>query len=705
MIVLIMATDPICGMFVDEHASNIISSKDGRKYYFCSSTCKLQFEKPEKEMHELRKALIVALPLTIAVFALTYAVKIAYADYIMLVLASIVQFYAGMRFYYGIADAIRNRSANMDTLIAIGTSAAWAYSATITLLPRFFAYGGVYFDTSTVIISLILVGTYMQRIAEEKATNAISSLAALQPKIAHLVDGDKITDVNISGIKIGDILLVKPGETVPTDSKVIEGDSSVDESMITGESMPVSKKNGNSVTGGTINVTGALKVEVTKIGDDTTLAQILRIVRDAASSKVPIQRLADTIASYFVPTVIAISIIAALFWYFAGNVGLNVAFLIFVSVLIIACPCALGIATPAALMVASGKAAKSGILIKSGESLQIANKINVIVMDKTGTLTKGKPEVAAIISAPAYTKDEVLRLAATAEINSEHVIGRAIVEKAVASAIKPEIPDKFEYVQGSGVRAHTPNGINIIVGSRAMFEKEKEEGMWNAMTQQEYAGRTTVIVGVNDKPIGIISLEDMPKADSKEAIGALQKSGKEIWLVTGDNARVANAIATELGIRNVMAEAKPQDKLAKIEELQKQGKLVAMVGDGINDAPALTKANLGIAMGSGTDIAMQAGSIIITGSNMYNIVTAFELGRATMTKIKQNLMWAFGYNIILIPVAAGVLIPVFTTQIYDVLPMLAGAAMAFSSVTVVTNSLLLKIPKRVGKAQINSALS
>ncbi|MDE1859975.1 MAG: copper-translocating P-type ATPase, partial [Candidatus Micrarchaeota archaeon] len=620
---------------------------------------------------------------------LTYVLSLNYGNYIMLVLASVVQFYAGQRFYAGTIDAVKNRSANMDTLIAIGTTAAWSYSAIVTLFPHAFPAGGVYFDTSTIIISLILTGTYMQRLAESRASNAVSALIGLQPKIAHAIRGNKIMDIPIEQIKSGDPLLVKPGEKIPADSVVVSGNSSVDESMITGESMPLTKRVGDKVIGGTINLTSSLSVKAVKVGEDTALAQIIKIVQDAASSKVPIQKLADKISSYFVPIVVLIGIASSLLWYLVGGVGLNVSVLIFVSVLIIACPCALGIATPAALLVSSGRAAKEGILIKSGESLQIASKVNAIVLDKTGTLTKGRSEVTDIVSVSDYSEREILRLAALAEANSEHVIAKAITEKASKYRISAQFPKRFTYKQGSGIIAFDKHGKRVSIGNRDLFDSKELDRIDKQLEKLELEGKTTLIVGLQNRVIGLIALADTLKKDSEKAIRAFQDSGKEVWLITGDNERVADAVAKQLGIKNIIAQAKPKDKMQKIMELQKRGRVVAMVGDGVNDAPALTKADLGIAIGAGTDVALQAGEIILIRNNVYGAYIALELGKRTMSKIKQNLFWAFGYNVILIPVAAGVLIPFFTVSVYSFLPILAAFAMAFSSVTVVSNSLLL----------------
>lgn len=684
-----MATDPICGMSVDEHTTTLISETGGKRYYFCSTSCKLQFEKPVKELKGLKRSLLISWPLTAIVVAITYGLSFTYSNYLMFALASVVQFYAGARFYAGTLDAIKNRSSNMDTLIAIGTSAAWVYSSIATFFPKIIPTQGVYFDTSTIIISLILTGAYMQRLAETHASTAVAALMSLQSKTAHLVVGRNIIDKPIEEIKSGDILLVKPGEKTPTDAVVVYGTSAIDESMITGESMPVNKNSGDKIIGGTINETGPLKVKVTGVGEDTTLAQIIKIVREAASSKVPIQKLADRISSFFVPLVIVIAIVSSLSWYLFGGIGQAFSILIFVSVLIIACPCALGIATPAALLVSSGKAAKSGILIKSGEKLEIASKVDVVIFDKTGTLTEGIPTIKEIFTVKGYTKKKLLELAAIAEINSEHSLGKAIISKAKKEKLKVSFPRKFSYKQGSGVIAIDKKGRQIILGNRDLFSKEKLASFEVRIRNLELNGNTTLIVGINKKIIGIISLADALKNDSKIAVEALRHSGKEVWLITGDNELVAKSIAKQLGIKNIIANSKPGDKLKKIGELQKSGKIVAMVGDGINDAPALTKADVGLAIGAGTDVARQAGGIILMKNSPYDVFLTLELGKKTMQKIRQNLFWAFGYNTVLIPVAAGALIPIFTASVYNFLPMLAALAMAFSSVTVISNSLLL----------------
>lgn len=692
-----MANDPVCGMYVDEK-TELTSEKEDRKYYFCSTSCKIQFDKPEKEMKTIKIALMISWPIAIFILLTTYVFPniIEYESYLLLVLASIVQFYPGRRFYAGVVDAIKNRSSNMDTLIAIGTSAAWGYSAFVVLFPKVLPVHALYFDTSTLIIALILTGTYMQRLVEAKASSSVEKLMALQPKIAHIIKNGKAIDIPIEKIVKGDIILVKPGETVPTDSTIVDGDSSVDESMISGESLPISKKIGDSVTGGTINSTGVLKIRAEKVGKDTTLAQIINVVKDATSSRVPIQKLVDKVSSYFVPTVILIAIVSALLWFFVGHVIATYALLVFVSILIIACPCALGIATPAALMVSSGLSAKKGILIKNGEALERSNKVNTVILDKTGTLTIGKPKVTDIqtFDKNPNTMNELLLHAADAEMNSEHVIGKAIVEKAIKDGLEPKFPKSFEYTQGSGISAIVDNK-KVIIGNRDLFKKEEIDNLEESITKLENEGKTVMIVSIDKSIKGIIAVADVIRESSKGTIKEFEKIGVDVWMVTGDNERTAKYIADKLGIHNIIANAKPKMKLEAVEKLQKEGRVVAMVGDGVNDAPALAKADIGIAIGAGTDIAKETGSIVLVKNDIHDVVTAIKIGRLTMKKIKQNLIWAFGYNIILIPIAAGALVPIFGIGVYDILPMAAAGAMALSSVTVVSNSLLLSRNKNI----------
>ena len=685
-----MARDPICGMYVDETTAAIRSFKYGKNYYFCSEVCKNQFDEPEKELKKLKFLLVLSWILTIPVILFTYLIRFEYWTYVILVMASVVQFYPGLRFYKGTIDAIKNRAGNMDTLIAIGTSAAWAYSAGVVVFPSLFPSTGIYFDTSTAIVSLILTGTLMEHLTKARASEALSKLVSLLPKTAHLVRDSKIVDVKVEEIRVGDILLVKPGEGIPTDSRVVEGFTSIDESMITGESLPVDKKIGDRVTGGTMNLSGAVRIEAVRIGEDTDLSEIIETVRNANSAKVPIQRLADKVSSYFVPAVMTVGILSFLYWYYIGNIGLTFSLLVFVSVLIIACPCALGIATPAALMVASGKAAENGILVKGGEYIEVANKVDTVAFDKTGTITKGHLEVTDIVKVSKLDEKEILTYAAAAEANSEHPVGKAVVNRAKHEGLEVKFPTDFNYIPGKGITCRLVN--RILIGNRDLISDNGISifDFENSVKKLEGEGKTVLIMALDSEVVGLIALGDTIKDDSFRAVKALKDLKIETWMISGDNETTARAIAVKVGITNVLAGVKPGQKLEKIEELQKSGKIVAMVGDGINDAPSLAKADLGIAIGSGTDVAMETGGMVLMKDKLYDVFVSLKLGRMTIRKIKQNLLWAFFYNIFLIPIAAGALIPLFGANIYNTLPFLAAFAMAFSSTTVVLNSLLLK---------------
>ncbi len=685
-----MARDPICGMYVDETTATIKSFKYGKNYYFCSEACKDQFDEPERELKKLKFLLALSWILTIPVILFTYLIHFEYWTYVTLVMASVVQFYPGLRFYKGTIDAIKNRAGNMDTLIAIGTSAAWAYSAGVVVFPSLFPSTGIYFDTSTAIVSLILTGTLMEHLTKTRASEALSKLVSLLPKTAHLVRDGKIMDVKVEEIRVNDILLVKPGEGIPTDSRVVDGFTSIDESMITGESLPVDKKIGDMVTGGTMNLSGAVRIEAVRIGEDTALSEIIETVRNANSARVPIQRLADKVSSYFVPAVVTVGILSFLYWYYVGNIGLTFSLLVFVSVLIIACPCALGIATPAALMVASGKAAENGILVKGGEYIEVASKVDTVAFDKTGTITKGHLEVTDIVKLSTLNEKEILSYAAAAEANSEHPVGKAVVNRAKNESLEVKFPTDFNYIPGKGIACRLVK--RILIGNRDLISDNgiSISGFENSVKKLEGEGKTVLIMALDSEVVGLIALGDTIKDDSFRAVKALKDLKIETWMISGDNETTARAIAVKVGITNVLAGVKPGQKLEKIEELQRSGKIVAMVGDGINDAPSLAKANLGIAIGSGTDVAMETGGMVLMKNKLYDVFVSLKLGRMTIRKIKQNLLWAFFYNIFLIPIAAGALIPLFGASIYNTLPFLAAFAMAFSSTTVVLNSLLLK---------------
>src|ERR687895_212569 len=704
-----MAKDPVCGMFVEEKPTSIMYTKDGREYYFCSKQCLDEFTQPEKELKKLKIYVAISIALTIPIVILSLPHMFPaqfgalfpmdmmhYSNYIMLALATPLQFWIGWRFYRGLWDGIKARASNMDTLIAIGTTAAYLYSATVTIVPGYFPFESVYFETAAIIITLILIGRLLETRTKEKASDAVRKLLDLQPKMAKVIRGKQAEEIEIpiEQVQESDIIVVRPGERIATDGIVIEGSSSIDESAITGESIPVDKKNGDEVIGATINKSGLLKVKATKIGQDTVLSQIIALVEEARTGKAQMQRLVDQVAKYFVPAVLGIAIGVGLGWYLVGDIGVTFSLLAFVSIIIIACPCALGIATPAALMMGAGKGAENGILFKSGEYLEIARKVDTVVFDKTGTLTEGKPSVTDIIDlSERIGENELLRLAAIAESGSEHPLGQAIVRKAKESGLPITNPASFEAVSGHGLRA-TYAGHTILIGNRKMMHENGikiDSRVDLALSSLEEEGKTATLVSIDSRLSGIISMADTTKESAKEAVDSLKnKMGIELIMLTGDNERTARAIASKLGIDRVIAQVLPQQKEEVISKLKSQeGRVVAMVGDGINDAPALARADLGIAIGSGTDVAKETGGIILIKSDVRDVVTALELGKKTVSKIKQNLFWAFAYNTGLIPIAGGALVPFLGLSVFGWLPILAGAAMALSSVTVVGNSILL----------------
>ncbi|PIN88000.1 copper-translocating P-type ATPase [Candidatus Woesearchaeota archaeon CG10_big_fil_rev_8_21_14_0_10_32_24] len=610
---------------------------------------------------------------------------------IQLILATPVMFAGSVFYERGLVALIKTKTATMDTLVAIGTGTAYVYSVIISIFLWIgkpgFSFHDLYFEVAALLIAFILLGKYLEAIAKGKTSEAIKKLMGLQAKTALVKRGNKEIEVPIEKVVIGDLIIVKPGGKVPVDGLLVEGHSSIDESMITGESIPVEKNKGDKIIGATINKTGSFIFKATKVGSETALAQIIKLVEDAQGSKAPIQQLADKISAYFVPAVMAIAFISFLAWYFLGF-GFAFALTIFVAVLIIACPCALGLATPTAIMVGTGKGAENGILIKSAEALQKAHEIDTIVFDKTGTLTKGKPEVTDIVASKDFTDNEVLMFAGIAEKRSEHPLGEAIIRKAKEEKIKLADPTNFKAIIGRGLEAHHKKKV-IYLGNRLLMN-EKKISIVNIETQLqnlENEGKTAMILAVGNKVAGIIVVADTVKEGSRNAVKVLHELGKEVIMLTGDNLRTANAIAKKVGIDKVLAEVLPEHKANEIKKLQATGKTVAMVGDGINDAPALAQADVGIAMGAGTDVAIESADIVLIKEDILDVATAMDLSHYTMKKIKQNLFWAFFYNIIGIPVAAGILYP-FTGWLLN--PMIAGAAMAFSSVSVVSNSLMMK---------------
>jgi Cu+-exporting ATPase len=665
-------------------------------------------ETSQREVRKVRNRFIVAAILTVPIVVMMLTPMFTGMNFLLWALATPVQFWAGWRFYKGAWGALKHRTTDMNTLIAVGSSAAYIYSVIATVFPGVFTSNGikanVYFDTSAAIITLILLGRYLEARAKGQTSEAIKKLIGLQPKTAIVFRNGLEQQIPIEEVVVGDLIQVKPGERVPVDGIVREGYSSLDESMITGESIPVEKKTGDEVIGATINKTGSFKFEATKIGKDTTLARIVRLVEEAQGSKAPVQKLADVIASYFVPIVIGIAVVTFLVWFFAGPPPhLTYAFLNFVAVLVIACPCALGLATPTAIIVGTGKGAEQGILIRSADALERAHKINVVLLDKTGTLTQGKPSVTDIIAAAGYSRDEVLRLAASAEKNSEHSLAEAIVKTATGKNLTLSAASDFMAMPGLGIEA-VVDGKQVVLGNLKLIQEHKlilNELEFKA-NELVSAGKTVMFLSVDGQGAGLIALADTIKPEAQKVVHQLHKMGIEVAMVTGDNQRTAESIARQAGIDRVFAEVLPEHKADEVKKLQSEGKVVAMVGDGINDAPALAQADVGIAIGTGTDVAMETGDITLIRGELSGIVTAISLSKRTMRTIRQNLFWAFAYNVILIPVAAGVLYFAFRNGTVPsglkfalgdrgfLNPILAAAAMALSSITVVTNSLRLR---------------
>lgn len=638
----------------------------------------------KKLKNELTLSIALAIPFVISmIFSMfNVAVPIISNVYFQLVLATFVQIYIGRRFYKNAYMAIRSKSSNMDVLVVLGTTTSYLYSLYNIIFLKSQAHG-IYFESSVIIITLILLGKYMEASAKTKTTSAIEKLVTLKPKKAVVINEGKEEKVNIDDVKVGDILVVKPGEKIPVDGVIVSGQAFIDESMITGESMPVQKDIGQSVIGATINKNTSFTFKATKVGTNTMLYQIIKMVEQAQGSKAPIEKVADKASSIFVPSVLIIAIVTFLVWLVIFK-DVNMAFVSMVSVLVIACPCALGLATPTAIMVATGIGAQHGILIKGGQYLEAAGKVDTLVLDKTGTITKSKPEVTDFITVTEnVSKDlnmDLRYIAAMAEKKSEHPVGSAIYEYGKQKYNKIEDVDKFVSIPGQGVEVEYKN-MKIVLGTRKLMHKyevkviDQEEKIDNLQNQE----KTVILMAIDSKLVAIIAVADSVKPDSKEAIAKLKKLGLELYMITGDNQIVANTIAKEVGIDNVFAEVLPENKKEKIDMLKKQGKVVAMVGDGINDSPALALSDVSIAIGNGTDIAIDASNIILMNSNITSVYETMILSKKTLRKIKQNLFWAFIYNIIGIPFA----------MIGALNPMIAGAAMAFSSVSVVSNSLSL----------------
>ncbi len=660
----------------------------------------------QRHLADTRRRLIVATILTIPILGGLAAMTVApflptvlMNPWLQLALATPVQFYAGWPFYRGAWKVLRHGATDMNTLIAVGTSAAYFYSLAAILFPGFFQAAGVategqlplYFDTASAIITLILLGRFLEARARSHTSDAIKKLIGLAPRTARVLRDGTERDVPIEDVVRGDLLLVRPGEKIPVDGVVRDGRSAVDESMVTGESIPVTKESGAEVIGGTLNTSGSFRFEATRVGRDTVLAQIVRLVQEAQGSKAPIQRLADAVTSYFVPAVLGMAALTFVVWFvFGPEPAFNLALLNTVAVLIIACPCALGLATPTSIMVGTGKGAENGVLFRNAEALERLHKVRAVVLDKTGTLTEGKPRVTDVVrAADAPDEGELILLTASAERGSEHPLGEAIVRFA-RDERGLDLPEatEFEAVPGQGISA-TVAGRQILIGRPAFLEGRgiDPSSLLGPADELATAGKTPVFVAIDGRPAAVVAIADTLKAGSVEAVAELHRLGLKVAMLTGDNEITARAIARQAGVERVLADVRPDEKAAQVRKLQGEGKLVAMVGDGINDAPALAQADVGIAIGTGTDVAIESGSVTLMSGDLRALVVAISLSRATMRNIKQNLFWAFAYNVALIPLAAGVFYP-FTGILLD--PIIAAAAMALSSVTVVSNALRLR---------------
>lgn len=642
----------------------------------------------KQELRQLQGKVIISAALSFPALLLAMVfMEFPFREYIIWLLATPIQFYIGWQFYQGTWSALKNKSANMDSLIAIGTSAAYFYSMYAIL---FSAEGHQYFEISAVLITLVLLGKYLEARAKGRTSEAIKRMMQIGAKTATVIRKGKEVKIPIDQVQIGDILLVKPGEKIPTDGIIIEGYSAIDESMVTGESIPVEKKKGDQVIGSTLNKQGSFTMKATKVGADTVLSRIIKLIEDAQAKKAPIQRFADSVSAYFVPIVIGLAILTYIIWYFLLGQTNEFALIAAVAVLVIACPCALGLATPTAIMVGTGKGAQHGILIKGGDALETAHKLKYIIFDKTGTITKGKPEVTDLVALGKISGKKLLEIVGSLEHKSEHPLAEAIVNKAKEEKVSFKKTTAFQAIIGKGVKG-TIGKQQFFLGNLRLMKEKGVPLAKNSRTIEklENEGKTVMVLAEKKKVMGLIAVADEIKEDSPEAVRRLQQLGIRTYLITGDNERTAAAIAKKAGIKDFFAEVAPDEKASHVKNLQKKGK-VAMVGDGINDAPALAQADIGIAMGSGTDVAMESGNIVLMKNNLLDVPRAIKLSRLTMSKIRQNMFWALIYNILGIPVAAGVF---YSWTGWMLSPIIAGGAMALSSVSVVTNALLLKRKK------------
>lgn len=701
-----MAKDPICGMVVPI-ATALSCVRGGRSHYFCSQGCRETFLAPEKHLHRMRRRIGIALGGVLALAIVRAGAFLALAAGVsilnfapvaklpwltwgvwLFLLATPVQVFGGWSFYMGAWSALRRRTLNMDVLISLGTTVAYAYSVVVVFAPHWLPVDiderGVYFEVSAVVIAFVLLGKYMEEMIKQRSSAAVRRLLDLQPPMATVIrEGEEIA-VPAEAVLCGDLVLLRPGETVPADGTVYDGRSSVDESLITGESLPVSKQAGSELIGGTLNGRGLLRFKAMRVGADTVLAHIISIVEDAQASSAPVQVLADRVTAWFVPAVVCVAFGTFFLWVLAGNFSSGL--LAFIAVLVISCPCALGIATPAALMVGVGKGAELGILIRSGEVLERVEQLTTVVFDKTGTLTRGQPALTRVVPFDGHTRREVLQLSATLEHGSEHPLAAAVLEAAKAEELTLLSAFKFEARVGEGVQAVVHDQL-LWLGNTNLarrFVPELGEAVQRSVEDLQAAGHTVMLLGQNTEIFGLLAVADTVRPEACQTVELLQQQRIQVVMLSGDNRSTAKSIAAQLGISEVIAEVRPADKASTIRSLQQAGQVVAMVGDGVNDAPAMATADIGIAIGSGSDVAKEVGDLLLLGNDLRDVVTAIGLSRATMRKIRQNLFWAFIYNCLGIPVAA----------LGWLNPMIAGAAMALSSLSVIVNSSLLRQYKR-----------
>jgi len=684
-----MATDPVCGMFVEEGPDALQLVRENRTYFFCATTCLRQFAEPEQELRRLRTKLAVAWPLSVVILILTYAVHPPGGLWVLLLLATVVEFYSGAQFFAGTRDALRGRTWNMDVLVAVGTLTAYGYSVIVLMLPGHLPTS-YYFDASALIVTLILTGNYLEHLTRERARGTLRRLQEVLPATAHRVRVGSESEVALSELGEGDRVRVRPGERMPVDGRVVDGRSTVNESLLTGESMPVEKGPGDTVIAGSINGEGVLEVLTTRVGPDTLLGQIGQLVAESETSRVPLQDLANRIAAAFVPLVLGLAVAATILWWLLG-VGPSIAILVFVSVVITACPCAFAIATPAAIVVGTGRAAEAGVLFKGKDSLERASRVDLVLFDKTGTLTRGAPVLTDVLPLAGDAPDDIVRWAGAVEQGSEHPLARAVVASARQRQLDLPAATDTRSLPGEGVAGRVA-GMEIRVGfARTATPPAPDGGRWGAtMADLEAQGRSWSVVYRAGRPVGILAFSDEIRPEAAKAVRSLSADGIDTAIVTGDRAAAARHVAQMAGISKVYAETSPAGKLALLRQFEATGRHVAFVGDGINDGPALAAAELGIAVGAGTAVAQETSGVLLLRSDLRGVPLALRVGRRTVRKVRGNLAWAIGYNAVLLPVAMGALVPWAGLGVFLVLPITGALAMALSSTSVVLNSLSLR---------------